>query len=184
MPMPNRALRRVRVRVALRAIPIPRHGRARRAKRRAPHRAVGTAARLRAKYRHRARAQRRGAASRCASTAAIQVTTTPANKLTTTARPSRLQPISPKNASGANNDQPHGPSRSRRGSSRNASTKTGTNSNQTHSPTAAAMPNNTARGDVCGRHNAKPRAGASAANAENESAPTSAKALLPAINRP
>ena len=114
---------------------------------------------------------------------ANSVTTMPANRLMVTARPSRLQPVRPKNASGANSDQPPGPSRSHTVSSPRASTSAGTSSSHIHSATAAAMPSITARGGVCGRHSAKPSAGASAPSAENDSAPTSANASLPAISR-
>ena len=107
----------------------------------------------------------------------------PRNRLAPTARPSRLQPVRPNRLSGASPDQPNGPSLSHCGASPRASYTIGSNSTQAQAANPTTIPAIAARAGVCGRHTANASAGARVASAENETAPTSASASLPAISR-
>jgi len=59
----------------------------------------------------------------------------------------------------------------------------GTGRHHAHTANATNNPTNTARGGVDGRQIANANAGANVASAENDNAPTSASAALPAIER-
>ena len=78
---------------------------------------------------------------------------------------------------------PNGPACSQAGATPRASIVTGSSNSHTQTAKPATMPAITARGGVCGRQMAKPSAGARVASAENDTAPTSASASLPAIRR-
>jgi hypothetical protein len=135
-----------------------------------------TLSRLRASSRRRPRL----ATGRCQADSS-NVVNVPTNRLAATARPSGLQPVRPKKPSGASQAMPNGPPCNHAGASSRRSSGTGRHQAQVRN--AATMPTRAARGGVCVRHTAKPSAGASVANAENDSAPTSASAALPAIER-
>ena len=59
----------------------------------------------------------------------------------------------------------------------------GTSITHDHAANAASTPPVAAFAGVCGRHTANARAGASVASAENDTAPTSARASLPLTSR-
>ena len=135
-----------------------------------------TLSRLRASRRRRPRL----ATGRCQADSS-SVPSVPTKRLAATARPSGLQPVSPKKLSGASQAIPSGPSLNHDGAP--SRSRSGTGRHQAQVRNAANMPISAARGGVCVRHTAKPSAGASVANAENDNAPTSANAALPAIER-
>ncbi len=83
----------------------------------------------------------------------------------------------------ASHGQPSGPSASQPGAAPSCATNGGSSSTQAQVANAATMPAVAACGGVCGRHTANASAGASVASAENDTAPTSASAALPAISR-
>ena len=113
----------------------------------------------------------------------MKVATIPVNKLAPTARPSGLQPVSPNNPCGESQAWPNGPTLIHAGSLPEIAAAIGINITQAQTKNAATTPTIAARGGVCGRHTAKPSAGASVASAEKETAPISAKASLPLSRR-
>ena len=117
------------------------------------------------------------------SVASSNVTDAPTNRLTPTARPNRLQPVRPNRASGASHDRPNGPSCNHAGLVPLAAARVGTSITHDQATNAASTPPVAALAGVAGRHSANPSAGASVASAENDTAPTSAKASLPLTRR-
>src|SRR5690606_5013884 len=117
------------------------------------------------------------------SLASSGVVAVPANRLTPTALPSRLQPVRPNSASGASQAMPNGPSRSQAGSTPAVAASIGTSITHSQETKPASTPAEAANAGVCGRHIAKPSAGTSVASAENDTAPTSASASLPLTSR-
>ena len=136
---------------------------------------------LRSVCRSEPRASRRCGAPR--SEASSKVVAAPTNRLTPTARPSRLQPVRPNSASGASHDIPNGPSRNHAGSLPAVVAIIGTSITHDHARKPATTPAVAAPAGVCGRHTANASAGASVASAENDTAPTSASASLPLTSR-
>ena len=78
---------------------------------------------------------------------------------------------------------PNGPSTTHAGESPRKANAVGSNCTQHHVAKPARMPATPARGGVCGRQIANASAGTNVASAENDTAPTSASASLPATRR-
>src|SRR5690606_23805887 len=111
------------------------------------------------------------------------VATVPANRLAPTARPSRLQPVRPNSPSGDSHARPMALLCTHPASPPVAATHICATITQAQTAKATTMPTVAARAGVCGRHTANASAGTSVASAENDTAPTSASASLPAIWR-
>ena len=129
----------------------------------------------------RPRMARRGVSRRRIATRTVA--RVPRNRLAPTARPSRLHPVSPNSPSGDSQRQPKGPSCNQATGTPRSSIMVGSSSTHAHTVKPTTTPVVAARAGVCGRHTAKASAGASVASAENDTAPTSASASLPATMR-